>query len=148
MRGIGVTPIPLEKISHRICTHLRSGPGKEWVGSNPPKPTRGLATALHHCHRMSGSIFVEAGTPGAHCQEPCPDRSGSTSYSVSRLPGQTSANLTRSRRRWPIPTNSVPTLLLRHIPVAAEILNVQIYNYMVKLFRSKTTSCCSLAFSD
>ena len=44
MRGIGVYS-PCKKNSHRVCTNIRSGPGTKWVGPNPPKPTRGLATA-------------------------------------------------------------------------------------------------------
>jgi len=28
----------------RICTNLRSGPERKWVGSNPPTPTCCLAT--------------------------------------------------------------------------------------------------------
>jgi len=43
MRGIGVLPHPLQ-FFHRICTNLRSGPGRKWGRVNPPKPIGDLAT--------------------------------------------------------------------------------------------------------
>jgi len=57
VRGIGVPLLPHCKKNFSSDMHKsQEWPGRKWVGSNPPKPTRGLATGIkchHSFHKYS-----------------------------------------------------------------------------------------------